>query len=115
MIETFYYYFYLLMPYIIFTVWLLVCIYIVIKIYDNDKDLFMKKEKVYLVGTHPYAFRSGQPALVIGLKSITPDGSEPRLCYEVQYIDEKIDHVPVEDTTKYCLLSESELNKYTCK
>ena len=51
-------------------------------------------EGVSLVGVHPYAFRCGTPGLITGVKYITPnEGDEPRLCYEVTYLDGAVDYV----------------------
>jgi len=58
----------------------------------------MKIEQTYLVGKHHYAFRSGEPALITGVRTIQPDYSHPaRVCYEILFPDGVIDYVPVSE------------------
>ena len=62
------------------------------------KKEFPKKEKVYLVGTHHYCFREGEPSEIIGVKMGQPDKkAKPRLVYEVEYSDGMIDEVCVSE------------------
>ncbi len=57
----------------------------------------MKVEDLYLIGLHHAAFRCGEPALITGLKKVSPDGRPGRLCYEVKYSDQTVDQVAVSD------------------
>lgn len=62
------------------------------------KKEFPKKETVYLVGTHHYCFREGEPSEIIGVKMGQPDKkAKPRLVYEVEYSDGMIDEVCVSE------------------
>ena len=63
-----------------------------------EKIIYPTKEKVYLVGTHHYCFRAGEPAEVIGVIMGKPSAdAEPRLAYEVEYSDGITDLVPVSE------------------
>lgn len=53
------------------------------------------------VGTHPYAFRAGQPALVVGAR-IRADG---RYLFQVQYADGVRDEKAMKDTQNYRLVA----------
>ncbi len=56
----------------------------------------MQTVPAFLEGKHPYAFRTGECAEVIGFKIGTPDGGlEPRPCFEVKYADGMTDFVPL--------------------
>ncbi len=56
----------------------------------------MQTVPAFLKGQHPYAFRAGEQAEVVGFKVVTPDGHhEPRPCFEVKYEDGKTDFVPL--------------------
>ena len=62
------------------------------------KTEFPRKEKVYLVGTHHYCFRAGEPSEIIGVKMGQPDeASKPRLVYEVEFSDGVVDEVCVSE------------------
>ena len=59
---------------------------------------FPKKEKVYVVGTHHYCFRAGEPSEIVGVKMGQPDEkSKLRLVYEVEYSDGFIDEICVSE------------------
>lgn len=52
---------------------------------------------IYCVGLHPYTYRPGMPALVIGFKSVKPrENSDFRDCYEIMYPDGVIDYIPAD-------------------
>jgi len=65
----------------------------------------MKREKVFLIQTHHISFRPGEPAIILGVEMVTPDGEnkEPRLCYHVQYSDFEEDWVPLKGEKDYCI------------
>ena len=46
---------------------------------------------------HRYAFRSGEPAKLLGVKICTPEGSDPRACYHLRWPDGKEDYSPIAD------------------
>ena len=52
-------------------------------------------QDVGLVGVHRYAFRTGKTSKIIGVKMVTPQGLEPRLCYHIQFADGVEDFVPI--------------------
>jgi hypothetical protein len=52
-------------------------------------------QKSYMVGIHRYAFRAGEPAEIIELKFVKPDGDyEWRLAFEIEFFDGKKDYIP---------------------
>ena len=53
-------------------------------------------QSVRLRMTHPHGYRSGEFGLVIGVCMVTPEGSEPRLCYAVRYEDGFTDYKSIE-------------------
>lgn len=56
-------------------------------------------QKAYIVGVHPYAFRSGEAAEIIGTKYVKPTGHNWRIAFKVEYADGFIDYVAFEDVT----------------
>ena len=69
----------------------------------------MKIEKAYLIGTHAYSFRSGEPAEIIGVKLVTPSSDlKCRLCYEIEFSDGHKDFVVVKDD-RYKIVKLSDL------
>jgi hypothetical protein len=68
----------------------------------------MKEQKAFLIGIHPYSFREGEPAEIIGVSFCTPDGLEERLCYKIRYNDGKEDFVAVSDTKNYKIINETD-------
>lgn len=69
----------------------------------------MKLHKCFYRSDHPYAFRSGDTAEVIGIKFVEPDGPSGnhlpgRPCFEVRYEDGTIDYTPIYNTGDYELL-----------
>ena len=70
----------------------------------------MKVQPAYLTGTHPYSFRSGQKAKIIGVVTVPPDAKLlPRLGFAVEYPDGEVDYVAISDVDTYRLDIESEL------
>lgn len=58
------------------------------------KDALALAEVVIFLPTHHYAFRCGQPALVVAVEEgAAPDGS-PRLCYRTRWPDGVVDQTP---------------------
>ncbi|MEI6057695.1 MAG: hypothetical protein WCQ60_01845 [bacterium] len=55
------------------------------------------REKAFLVGIHPYAFRPGTPAEIIGVYFATPKGHKTRPCYRIRFSDGKKDWVPLSE------------------
>lgn len=79
---------------------------------SKDKKL-PKPQKVYVVGTHQYCFRAGEPAQIIGVKmGELYEKSEPRLLYEVKYADGVRDLVCVSEIgTNFKLLTFNEVKE----
>jgi len=65
----------------------------------------MRSEPAYITPNHRYAFRSGEPALILGVVIYTPWGQEPNLearpCFHVRYSDGVEDHIPLSDYVAY--------------
>lgn len=76
------------------------------QICDHASRLLKPTSKsVFLVGTHRYHFRAGEPLLVIGVKMVAPPACEPRPCYEVLARDGASDFIAIRETTYYKLIS----------
>ena len=67
---------------------------------DTEKKV-TGKNKVYLRNTHRYGFRPGECAEILGVVSFTPDGSDARACYHIEYADGIKDHVAIDDSGYY--------------
>ena len=65
----------------------------------------MKREKVYLVGTHRYSFRAGEPAEIIGVEMTTPKQLLPRLSYHIRFSDYVEDWVAIDDGDYYKIIT----------
>lgn len=90
----------------------------------------MLVEDIYFIGLHYTYFRCGIPALVIGIKMVTPNATtlqqrvkkgivvvgmaeyHPRLCYHVRFSDGKEDYFPLEQTDTYKVLTFDEMIKH---
>ena len=74
----------------------------------------MKTAIAFLKGKHPYAFRSGETAGIIGVKLVKP---EPRLdqrpCFETKFPDGEIDLVPISEVENGNYEIVSKLNQAT--
>jgi hypothetical protein len=55
---------------------------------------YFETQDLYFVNTNKAGFRPGVPALVTGVKSLTPNGLNPRIVYVVRYSDGTVDHCP---------------------
>ncbi len=56
---------------------------------------------LYLKNIHPYGFRSGNWAKIVGVKLVTPDSNESRICYEILYPDGVKDYTAMSDRLNY--------------
>ena len=55
----------------------------------------MYKETVYLIDLSNDGFRCFEPAEIMGVNMVTPDGLEPRLCYHLKWSDGVEDWKPL--------------------
>lgn len=65
-----------------------------------------------MVGIHRYAFRAGEPAEIIELKWVKPDGNyDWRLAFEIEFFDGKKDYVPYQSLLdgNYVIISDVDL------
>lgn len=65
-------------------------------------------EKVYLVGTHRYSFRGGEPARIVELVFL-PHGKEKRVCYVIKFSDSVEDTRAVKDHQYFEIVSEQDV------
>ncbi len=84
---------------------------IVGKAYDNVFKDYPLTQKTYMVGVHRYAYKAGEPAEILGLKWVKPDGLDWRIAFEVQYFDGKKDFVAYSDVIPglYKIISDVDL------
>jgi hypothetical protein len=61
---------------------------------------------VFILGTHPYAFRCGKPGLITGVKKFTDGSVKSRVCYEVTYPDGVVDYIPLCDMHNYKIVED---------
>lgn len=66
-------------------------------------------QKAFLVGTHMYSFRAGEPAEIIGVQFVIPTNQKPRPCYHVRFKDGKEDFTPISDSRTFKILSEEDV------
>ena len=59
----------------------------------------------YLVGTHEHSFRRGVPGHIIGVKIVSPDNLDKRLCFHIRFADDAEDYVAVDDSINYEIIS----------
>jgi hypothetical protein len=52
-------------------------------------------------GTSPYSYRTGEWAIITGVKTCTPDGLESRIVFVCKYDDGFIDYIPLHDKSNY--------------
>lgn len=52
-------------------------------------------------GTHPYSFRSGEWAEIVGERMFTPHGMSERPVYECRFDDGVIDYIAISDAPHY--------------
>jgi len=65
--------------------------------------------KAFLVGTHRYLFRAGEPAEIIGVKFVTPKNAGPRPCYHIRFKDGKRDLVPISESPHFKIISNEDV------
>jgi hypothetical protein len=65
--------------------------------------------KAFLVGTHRFSFRAGEPAEIIGVRFTTPADLEPQACYFVRFGNGNEDLVPIADARNYQIISEADV------
>lgn len=66
----------------------------------------MIRDKAYLIGINPYSFRKGEPAEIVGVELLIPEGGlKKRLCYHVMWADKGEDWIPVADDENYKIIS----------
>lgn len=68
-------------------------------------------QKAYLVGTHRYSFRAGQPAEIIGVQFVTPMHAAPRPCYHIQFEDGQQDFVALSECHRFAIISEYDVRQ----
>ena len=69
-------------------------------------------QKSYMVGLHRYAYRVGQPAEIMGMKWVKPDGDyEWRIAFEIEFFDGKRDFIPYFEVVAglYVIISDVDL------
>jgi hypothetical protein len=60
---------------------------------------------IYLVVIHPWGYRPGEPATILGMNVADVDNcNAPRLCFLVQYEDGKVQNLPVDEKTCYSFI-----------
>ena len=75
----------------------------------NQHDGF-KTEPVYIVAKNPGSFRVGEPAKVVDIVWLTPEGGERRVCLHVLYSD-GVEDFCVFDLMDMHLVSESDVKE----
>jgi len=68
--------------------------------FEPGVELYPKQGEVFLVGKHPYSYRKGEKALILGVKMVTPEEAEPRVCFEIKFEDGAVDLVPLSEVEK---------------
>ena len=66
-------------------------------------------KKAYLVGTHRYSFRAGEPAEILGVMFVTPPENEIRACYHIRFDDGRDDFVPLSETHHFEIISQEDV------
>jgi len=72
----------------------------------------MKTESAYVIGTHPYSFRKGEMAIILGLKIITPDEGPPRPCFHIMFDDGQEDYRNIEGNCNYEIGTREQMLKF---
>lgn len=67
----------------------------------------MQRSKAWLLVTHPYRFKSGKAADILGVEWIVPDGFEGRACFHLRWEDGSEDFIPISETSSYTILPET--------
>jgi hypothetical protein len=68
-------------------------------------------QRAFLVGTHGYSFRPGEPAEILGVVFVTPKGLHTRPCFEIRFADGKKDLVPLFDKENFKIIPETQARK----
>lgn len=73
----------------------------------NKEICKMEVEKAYIVRTSEKNFRTKEPAEIIGVKLVKPNGScDYRLCYEIEFSDGQRDFFAAKEGCKIVKLSD---------
>jgi len=72
----------------------------------------MKIKDAYYVGTHPYNYRCGEPAKIIGMAMVTPEGLPERPCYVVMWDDGIVDYKPIHVPEGYIITGNKKQKRY---
>lgn len=67
------------------------------------------RKKAYLVHTHRYGYRAGEPAEIMGVQIVTPGGCPPRVCFCLRFDDGNEDVTPISDTQNFKIISEDDV------
>ncbi len=57
-----------------------------------------------LLPIHPYQFRCGQLAEIVGVKWVIPDGNTGRVCFHLRWEDGETDFLPISDSSNYIII-----------
>ena len=68
----------------------------------------MENQRAFLVSTHRDHFQAGQPAEILGVRFITPDGLTPRTCYHLLFPDGREDFMPLSEAHHFEIISEDD-------
>jgi hypothetical protein len=61
---------------------------------------------VVIRGVHPYSFRSGEWASIVGVEVLAPVELKPRVVYCCEYSDGFVDYISVSDSANYEIMTE---------
>lgn len=64
---------------------------------DKMEAHLRRKQPVTITGRHPYTYRCGEPAIIIGVHW---DGIPSRVCYKIIFQDGVEDSVPISEANK---------------
>ena len=86
--------------------------------YEPQSEFFKRQDKeglkispAMIRGIHPYSFRSGEWATIVGLVVCGKDYPGGRLNYMVMFDDGKVDYWPVCDESNHEIKAASEVSK----
>lgn len=60
----------------------------------------MQIRQAYLIGRIWISYRPEEPALILGVKLVSPDGHDERPCLHVQFADGVEDFIPLSDVSR---------------
>ena len=74
-------------------------------------EMKIETKDAYYVGTHKYSFRQGEPAKIVGIKTVFRDKENfpSRVCFHVVYADGFEDWCPIEDSENYKIFTSEEI------